>query len=208
EGATRPFLDLWFKNENEGFIVGGFGLILHTLDGGDKWTPWFEHIKNLDLFSFNAITHINGQLFIAAEAGNLYRSDDNGQQWTLLTSPYEGSFFGINSIGKTGVIAFGLRGNAYVSADKGESWVKVDTGVEASLFASTQLDNGSSVVVGAGGVMLFIDANGKLLNTKHHPRKFPISAIITGENDNLLTVGFGGIQKVERLTATAEQSHD
>ena len=35
-----------------------------------------------------------GRLYIAAEAGTIYRSDDDGQTWISLPSPYHGSFFG------------------------------------------------------------------------------------------------------------------
>ena len=37
----------------------------------------------------------NGVLYVAAEAGRLYRSADGGHHWSQLPSPYEGSFFGI-----------------------------------------------------------------------------------------------------------------
>lgn len=55
EGPSRPFLDLWFKDENEGFIVGAFGLFLRTTDGGQSWTPWFDRIDNLEAYHLNAI---------------------------------------------------------------------------------------------------------------------------------------------------------
>ncbi len=93
EGASRPFLDVFFFNKQEGFIVGAYGLILHTTDSGDSWQPWIEHINNPDIFHLNAIRPIGNSLYIAAEAGALFRSDDNGSSWISLNSPYDGTFF-------------------------------------------------------------------------------------------------------------------
>ena len=47
-------------------------------------------------FHLNRIVGASGsRLYIAAEAGHLYRSDDAGRTWNELPSPYEGSFFGV-----------------------------------------------------------------------------------------------------------------
>ena len=36
-GPVRPLLDVWFRNELEGFAVGSYGMLLHTDDGGQDW---------------------------------------------------------------------------------------------------------------------------------------------------------------------------
>ena len=62
----------------------------------------------------------SGTLYVAGEAGHLYRSDDAGQSWFELPSPYEGSFFGAAAARRpTAVLAFGLRGHLYRSDDAG-----------------------------------------------------------------------------------------
>jgi len=33
------FIDITLKNSQEGWAVGEFGMILHTVDGGSHWTP-------------------------------------------------------------------------------------------------------------------------------------------------------------------------
>ena len=37
----------------------------------------------------------DGTMYIAAEAGSFYRSDDGGENWITLATPYEGSYFGV-----------------------------------------------------------------------------------------------------------------
>jgi len=45
EGPSRPFLDVWFANAREGFVVGAYNLIFHTVDGGQSWQPWTERTR-------------------------------------------------------------------------------------------------------------------------------------------------------------------
>lgn len=193
EGPSRPFLDLWFKNRNEGIVIGGFGLILHTTDGGETWSAWFDHLDNPSQFHLNAITQIGDQLYIAAEAGNLYRSSDWGQNWQMLDSPYDGSFFGITGNDQGRIIAFGLRGNAFQSNDWGDSWEAIDTGVDSTFFSGTLLDDGSVVLVGAAGVSLHIDAKGRVIGTDRDPARLPQSKVLVSEQKELLIAGAHGI---------------
>ena len=60
---------------------------------------------------------VGNRLYVAAEGGQLYRSDDRGASWRVLPSPYEGSFFGLVPIRGEGLLAFGLRGHLFRSAD-------------------------------------------------------------------------------------------
>jgi photosystem II stability/assembly factor-like uncharacterized protein len=30
---------VYFRDKNDGWVVGGYGLILHTTDGGTTWLP-------------------------------------------------------------------------------------------------------------------------------------------------------------------------
>jgi len=46
-------------------------------------------------YHLNRIVGVGNRLYIAAEGGQLYRSDDRGASWRVLPSPYEGSFFGL-----------------------------------------------------------------------------------------------------------------
>ncbi len=193
EGPSRPFLDVWFKDRHEGIVVGGFGLVLHTTDGGETWSAWFDHMDNPSLFHLNAIKQIGDQLFIAAEAGTLYHSSDWGQSWEMLDSPYDGSFFGITGNDQGRIIAYGLRGNAFQSNDWGDSWHPIETGVDSTFFSGTLLDDGSAVLVGAAGMSLHLDAEGQVIGTDRHPARLPQSKVLVSEHKGLLVAGAHGV---------------
>ena len=110
--AQHPLLDLWFANRVSGIAVGAYGAYLTTNDGGRTWNSTrFEPPPakvpthdgeaapdegDLPLdYHLNRIIGVGNRLFIAGEAGQLYRSDDRGASWRVLPSPYEGSFFGL-----------------------------------------------------------------------------------------------------------------
>lgn len=196
EGASRPFLDVWFRNDREGFIVGAYGLFLHTTNAGDSWQPWVEHIDNPDILHLNAIRPVGESLYIAAEAGYLYRSDDNGESWISLDSPYDGTFFGVVGAGDNALVAYGLRGNAFISFNQGSTWQPIDTGIDASLFGATRLSNGSVVLVGNGGYTLQITPKGQVSHLNQTLNKLPLSAVINNSDTGLLTVGLGGVQSI------------
>jgi photosystem II stability/assembly factor-like uncharacterized protein len=104
------------------------------------------------------LTSINadgrGRLYVTAEAGHIYRSDDDGGHWFELPSPYEGSFFGVLPLEDDSVLAFGLRGHLYRSDDAGQSWLAVASGTQALLAGATRLADGTIVIAGLEGVVL------------------------------------------------------
>ena len=127
--AQQPLLDLWFANRVSGIAVGAYGAYFTTNDGGrhlgqrqvraaaapkahadGEAAPDDESPPDYHL---NRIVGVGNRLYIAAEGGQLYRSDDRGANWRALPSPYEGSFFGLVPIRGEGLLAFGLRGHLY-----------------------------------------------------------------------------------------------
>jgi photosystem II stability/assembly factor-like uncharacterized protein len=117
DATSRPLYDLAFVDEQHLFALGGYGLFLDSADGGESWTPREFDVGALGQH-FNAVTALgDGSLLVAGEKGLLMRSTDHGATWTLLDTPYTGSFFGVQPLGARGVIAYGLRGNIYVADD-------------------------------------------------------------------------------------------
>jgi photosystem II stability/assembly factor-like uncharacterized protein len=156
EGPTTPFLDVWFKNDREGIVVGGFGLIFSTKDGGMTWEPNLDRIENPQGLHYYGITRAGGTLFIAGESGILFRSEDEGLSWEPINSPYEGSFFGVEGATNGGfVIVYGLLGNAFRSTDMGETWQPINTPKGVSLGGAAVFPHGEIALIGYSGLFLF-----------------------------------------------------
>lgn len=140
-----PLLDIRFAADGvTGFAVGGFGLILHTLDGGKTWQSWQSKADNEQRYHLYALTGTDGAVFVAGEQGLVMRFDAEDQRFKRVETPYNGSFFGIDQLGPR-LVAYGLRGNAFVSEDAGGSWRKIETGTDSNLIAAVA--HGDSVLL-------------------------------------------------------------
>ena len=100
-----PLLDVYFLDELRGVAVGAFGTLLLTSDGGLSWAQAGDRLDNPEGMHLNAVTGDAGDaLWIAAEGGLLFRSEDAGVSWESLASPYPASWFGISRSSHSGVL--------------------------------------------------------------------------------------------------------
>jgi len=87
QGADKPFLDIWFADDKNGYVVGAYNLIFHTADGGKTWEPWFDRTDNPKFFNLYAIRPAAGGLYIAGEGGLVLKLDPAAQRFKALTLP-------------------------------------------------------------------------------------------------------------------------
>ncbi len=216
--SQQPLLDVWFGDAQRGIAVGAYGSYFTTQDGGQSWvskkfasTPLikppvvkraageaaaFEDVP--PDYHLNRILPVGSRLFIAAEAGQLYRSDDAGATWHSLPTPYNGSFFGLLATGPDALLAFGLRGNAFRSADAGLTWSKLDVGTGAMLTDGARLPDGRLALVGLSGTVLTSDASGSRWTLREQADRKGLSGVLALSDGELVAVGEDG----GRLVAT------
>ena len=201
----RPFLDVWFRDAENGFAIGAYGLFLTTADGGDTWSP--HEIGGQDVFSdeydeFGAggdfhLNHIArsgaGDLYIAAEAGTIYRSDDDGETWISLPSPYRGSYFGTLPLENDSLLLFGLRGHMFRSEDAGQTWKEIETATEAMLTDGLRLADGTVMVAGLDGVLLVSRDDGRSFTLRQQADRQGIATVVEAGDGTLILIGEFGL---------------
>ena len=133
-GPALPYLDVWFENEQRGFVVGSFGMIAATQDGGVTWEPMLHRIDNPEGLNLNSIRALNGETFVVGERGTVFQLERSSGRFIARTTDAAGSFFGAVANSEA-MLAFGLRGTAYRSRDGGASWEKVDMPSDATITA-------------------------------------------------------------------------
>lgn len=145
---------VWFEDAAHGITVGPYGHALRTRDGGRRWERF--HVAG-DEDGERHLNHVfggaDGRVYIAAEIGGVFVSDDHGASWRLVQTPYEGSLWGGLVRGDGSVIVTGMAGHALLSTDHGATWRELATGTDQSLSDAVELADGRLVLVGLGGVV-------------------------------------------------------
>jgi photosystem II stability/assembly factor-like uncharacterized protein len=208
-GPVRPLLDVWFRSDQEGYVTGSYGMLLHTADAGQNWELVSDRIGSAQAFHLNQIVAApDGALFIAGEAGNVYRSLDGGQSWDTLQPGYEGSFYGIVVVpdGSAGyeLLAYGLRGNLYASVDRGETWSQLDSGTTITITTGMLLPDGAVVLAGQGGLILTRAPGQSSFVAARNADRRVISGIEQQTDGHLLLVGLGGVRLAQPSGAPIE----
>ena len=202
-----PLLDVWFRDAEAGFAVGAFGLFLASADGGESWTcrngcdeaeepPLLLTPGNdwADDFHLNAIAPAGGgRVYLAGEAGALYRSDDDGATWRALSSPYHGSWFAALATDADTVLVAGLRGHLFRSADAGLSWAQVATGTTATLAGAARSEAGAIVVAGLAGAVFVSRDGGHSVEARSLPTRQGLSGALAVPGGGVVLLGESGV---------------
>jgi len=215
----QPLLDVWLADAARGLATGAYGVIYTTADGGKVWSqvPFEpdplgdggarapeaasedEMETEVDLgfqFHLNAVARgPDRRLYLGAEAGRLFRSDDDGASWRELPSPYDGSFYGILPLDGDALLAFGLRGNLFRSEDGGASWTAIETGTVALLNSGARTDADTVVIVGMAGVQLASHDGGRSFTLHQREDRRALSAVLPAADGALIIAGEGGVAR-------------
>jgi photosystem II stability/assembly factor-like uncharacterized protein len=236
--AQQPLLDVWCGAGGHAIAIGAYSTYLTSEDGGATWTarkfaPASPEPQAVGVRGARSATgavpagepdedqagggyHLNRivaasptRLYIAAEAGHLYRSDDAGASWVTLASPYRGSFLGVLPLAADAVLAFGLRGNLYRSDDAGASWQKIDTGTVQLLDGAARFDTGGIAVAGLSGVLLVSRDGGHSFTLQQQRDYTGLSAVVGVGDDQLAAVGDDGTKVITlgQMAGTAGATH-
>ncbi|EEA02655.1 glycosyl hydrolase, BNR repeat protein [Burkholderia sp. H160] len=194
-GPEQALLSVWFEDERNGFVVGSFGTLLATHDGGKSWESWMERVECDDLLHFNAVRGVGGNIYLASEHGTIFRLDREARRFVTTNTGYKGSFFGLLGSGDS-VIAYGLRGTAYRSTDAGNTWQQLDTGVHASVDGGTVLADGRIVMVTQDGQAIVSADDGKHFTPIAVSRRSLFQDVAQVGAASLVVVGSDGLELV------------
>lgn len=215
----RPLLDLWFGDARAGYAVGAYSTFLASADGGASWDersfapePWpmaeaaagagtageneagYDPGLDIDVHLNDIAGAGGGRLYIAAEAGRVFRSDDGGASWWSMPSPYEGSFFGVLPLPGGSLLVFGLRGHLYRSDDGGASWRRIEVATEAMLTDGLRLADGTVVLTGLAGTLLVSRDGAQSFEVVQLPGRQGLATALEGDAGTLVLIGEAGLE--------------
>lgn len=196
-GPSRPLLGLHFDGPQDGFVVGSYGQIFRTRDGGKTWTFAGRGIENPEGYHYNAIDRLpSGDLVIPGEAGRVYLSTDDGATWRTLETGQFGHVYGVLPVASgthpEGLLAFGFGGRILRSDDR-ETWVRVEA-PEARSLVSGRREGGRIILYDALGARLASDDEGRTFTRIADPGMRPLASVTAGGGDMVAAAGVGGVR--------------
>jgi photosystem II stability/assembly factor-like uncharacterized protein len=202
DGPDKPFLDLYFENDRVGFIVGSYGLIFKTGDGGVTWKCLMDSVENPQSLNLYAICAAGDAVYIAGEQGLFLVSKDGGASFRQVATPYPGTYFDLYAYPSGELVLVGLQGNAYWSADQGESFHKSEVAAGVSFTHVTPYRHDILLFANQAGMLLESRDRGRTIKLVPAPRLAPVSSITMmpgadQDQHTIMTVGFGGAVRVQ-----------
>ncbi|SCK32488.1 Uncharacterized protein VAR608DRAFT_2836 [Variovorax sp. HW608] len=198
EQSIPSLLDVWFESPMKGTIVGTFGTVFRTEDGGKTWSSQMDRVDNPEKLHFYAVKGDADFLYIAGEKGNVWRFDRESKRWVSLPTGYSGTLFGLVVDGPK-VVAFGMRGSAFLSENGGKSWTAVATQRAAGITAGLRLANGDIVLADQSGGLVRSRDGGRTFTSFGGDTHIPVFGLTQVEGGRVFSVGVLGV--------TAQMSH-
>lgn len=190
-GKDQVLLSVWFENPLHGFTVGQFGLMLETDDGGKVWRK-----RQLVVEAEQAEKHLmqifvgpNGLVFVAAESGSIFRSEDAGRNWKAIQTDNKGSFWTGLVLTEGTILAAGMRGHIYRSVDRGIRWSEVRSGTQQSITAISERPDGSLRLIGNAGIDLVSKDHGHSFEIRNRADRTNLTALsATSQGDIMFSL--------------------
>lgn len=192
DGPDKPFLDLSFENDKAGIVVGAYGMIFHTEDGGQTWTSWMDRLDNPKGLHIYSIARAGQTIYLAGEQGTFFRSLDGGNTFTRIETPYKGTYFCVSVTGDGELVLAGMRGNAYRSSDQGKTFQQIPVPIPVNFSAVTPFPDGALLFANQAGQFLISHDQGKTVEVLPVPPMPPTAAMVPFGDGMLMTVGVAG----------------
>lgn len=192
DGPDKPFLALSVLDERTVLVFGAYGLAFRTEDAGATWTPIDERLGNPGALHVNASAVIAGQIFLVGEQGLIRRSDDGGQSFVTVSSPYDGTLFDVTGGPAGDVMIAGLRGHAFYSVNGGDDWKACGGGMEESLTATIRIPDGRYLFSSSGGRLLMTDSTCRAPYPVTVSAAGPLAGLAFHNKDSIAMVGIAG----------------
>ena len=144
-GTDEWLRDVFFVDDQIGWVAGNHGIILKTIDGGNTWV-----IQNSSTYTLYSIHFINTNTgWAVGTFGKILKTTDGGSSWTVSsfgTNVFSSVFFADENHGWI----CGWFGSILKTTDGGLTWTPVGVSAIDNFFSLSFSDNLKGVAVGTG----------------------------------------------------------
>lgn len=195
DGPDKPLLDMHFYDSRKGIVVGAYGLVMRTEDGGTTWLPVTAAFDaNPDGLHLYAIATAGSDIWLAGERGFLSRSSDGGKTFARVETPYRGSWFAAAPLPDGGLLVAGMKGNAFRWT--GRAFERYDGFAPVSVSAATPR-NGGFVFADQAGHIYVGGAGASVASPLLLDRPLaPVAALASNARGDLIVAGLRGVVRI------------
>ncbi len=178
-GGAPPLYNIYFIDENLGYIIGGRGTILKTEDGGKTWARKVARSDapatgrrgrggiRANLMGIQMISDTTG--FIAGSENTILKTTDGGETWVgsserARVGETRNNLEGLWFVSPTTGWVIGSFGTLMHTTDGGETWEKRDPGFDNNLFGIYFIDENTGWISGQEGLILHTTDGGATWN--------------------------------------------
>ena len=177
-------------------VLSSDGELWLSRDAGANWEmSLLENGETIPhLFS---LAFVGQAGFISAERGSVFMRGKNDEPWKPLAIAYNGSFFGVIPFADQ-FLLFGMSGRVFLVSPDGKNQRVIDTHTTQFLLDAVVIpEKNQALVVGRGGAVIFIGADGQVLKSYQRPDGADITAVAARGNDMYLATMKGGIERIK-----------
>ncbi len=150
-GPVAPNLNsVFFVSAAQGWIVGEFGLILHTDDGGKTWNAQRAGSNLPQLVAVRFRDALEG--FAVGQTGVALRTTDGGAHWMPIKTGTKDGLYGISLHGRYGVVVG--SGVVLLTDNGGLSWSEMKSIPATMVLSSVSTLGEDAIAVGPGPTIL------------------------------------------------------
>jgi photosystem II stability/assembly factor-like uncharacterized protein len=156
-GYVEPNLNaVYFSSPSVGWIVGEFGLVLKTDDGGKSWNSQRYGGDLPQLYAVKFLDDHHG--WALGQAGSLIQTTDGGKRWSSVEIATKRDLYNASLDGQRGIIVG--DGVVLASSDGGSSWRPMSLKSEGQWLSGVALNSSEAIAVGQGGTTQLLTLDG------------------------------------------------
>lgn len=174
---------------DEGWVVGTFGTVYYTADGGDVWVK--QPTGTLaPLFSVSFADAKNG--WAVGKGGTILHTTDGGGTWQPQSSPHNKHLFAVEAISPATAWIVGDWGMIATTTDGGATWEDRSLSEDIILYAVDFADAQHGWIAGEVGNLLFTGNGGQSWERRRTATGKSLFGIHVADREHAWAVGLDG----------------
>lgn len=156
-GTNERLVGVWGSGDDDVFVVGRAGAILHSVDAGRTWHPQISGVKRLAAIWGSS----KADVYAVGGAGTILHTTDSGATWTAQRSDTKEDLTAIWGSSRDDIYAVGSLGAILRSTDAGQTWTAQPGVVKPALGGASTL----TAIWGSSKNDVYIAGHGKILHS-------------------------------------------